>query len=667
VEIAASPRVLLAEIAVVVILSYFFEAAEHSIRRKFARTGSETGAEILNTLFKEITVLGFVAFVIFLVTHTGAADILAPKFFTCDRIYTGGHNTLSATFETVHMMIFMLLVVLLAQAAAMYLASERIAKRWIGYERAVGRSTGNDDIESKLVQSGYLSRIVDNSEPSGFRLEQKRAFSYGSNWIQRVFRRSRPLQKLIMWRAIRHEFLFPRTDSGRDVKRVPDPSLFSFTEYLKQRMGKIVTSLCHVDRTTWFVTLVLLAAPLYLYQISNSVVPEAVQCVIAWGIAGVGLVMATLLERETYRLTPIVPQDSRNIVRLFSGDSFQMLRRVKLPGLRDRPEPVDEGEDKPRLGVPEAVRGRQRTDLSSKGFMTAFRILSFVQATSTTALILSHLSAPVVGRWAQICYFVAWLEWPVMLFLITPVIVRRLTIRTSILYEKDDRLIRKVTLETKQSILRDYSRLVQIIGFEARAQSIDEEWTQKDGQAWSRKKSIQLVLLGLRRFDKLSSIERAEIWSLFAAWEHEGRGVADTREFLAAFESMGCERPQEAVDNLLRALDFDGSGDVNWMKFKALFGLATAERPDEEMQEDLATSFKHMNTEDDGELTIFNISDGFKKMNVGVSLDDVANLLFLHFGMAKPHLTMPEFADFIKNNRAEANPGKASGKSEEHH
>jgi len=651
-DVASNPRVLIGEIAIVVILSGIFEKLEHKARRRFARSGHETGAEILNTLFKEITTLGFVAFVIFLVTHTGTADVLAPMILRTDCIQVHGHNPLSATFETVHMMIFMLLVVLLAQAAAMFYVSEQITDRWGGFERVASYGSSKGSLETKFEEAGYIERVPDAGSPRGTKLVEKKPFTYGKNFISRMLLRTGTLHKVIMWRAIRHEFLFPspaEEDPGRENRKVIDPSLFSFEQYLRTRLGKVVLSLIHVDRWTWFVSLALMAIPLWINKTYTWIPNEALHCGVAWFIGLLGVIMVVILEHDTFRLTPSLPKQVHKVLQIFSGESVQMLRRTKLPGWADRPGLEGPSEDA-KVGLPLALRGKKPL-LSSGTSKLFFRMISFFQAVSVTSLILSHMSTPLVGRAETFFYFMAWAEWPFMLFFIIPVIIRRLTIRSSIEAEKDERLIRKVTTSTKECLLRDYGRLVQILGYERRADTTGEPWTQPNSDAWSSKQAIQTVLLGLKKFESMSPIEKREIWDLFAAWDGGNNGIADSREMVEAFKSMGSPDSQKMVDSLLRCVDFDGTQSINWMKFKALFGLATAERPEAELREDLRYSFNFLDKDGNGNLSIFELADGFKGMNVGVGLDDIANLLFLYFGMAKPTITIDEFVGWVIADR----------------
>jgi len=202
----------------------------------------------------------------------------------------------------------------------------------------------------------------------------------------------------------------------------------------------------------------------------------------------------------------------------------------------------------------------------------------------------------------------------------------------------------KVVMQGKESLLRDFVRLVQLVGFERRASM--EGGLPVDGQ-FGRRSEIHLVLQGLKKFERMSEDEQREISLLFAAWDGRGTGVMETREMVEAFSTMGVENPQTAVQNLIRLLDFDNTGKLSWMKFKALFGLAVGDVPDEDKHLDLSLTYEMLDTDHDGELTIFELSDGFERMHIGIGLDDMANLLFIHFGIAKPFVTRAEFVQWM--------------------
>ncbi|CAK0795533.1 unnamed protein product [Prorocentrum cordatum] len=126
--------------------------------------------------------------------------------------------------------------------------------------RAFG--TSPDTLESKLLDRGYLSLKTDSSAPRGMVLQMERPFSYGRGLEERLQLRDDPLHKLVMWRAIRHEFLFPRSKftRGEDAMSLrPELGLFSFEGYLRARLGKTAVDVVQVDGSTWLLTLAVLA------------------------------------------------------------------------------------------------------------------------------------------------------------------------------------------------------------------------------------------------------------------------------------------------------------------------------------------------------------------------------------------------------------------------
>jgi len=494
---------------------------------------------------------------------------------------------------------------------------------------------------------------VDSSSPRGVRLVEKRPFSYGNYfWGDHI-------SNHIMWRAIRHDFLFPKIDEWyamghKKVKTVPDVGLFSFEHYLRLRMGKIVLSVIHLDRWTWLVTLGLLALPLWAVKAYPWIPSEFVHCFLAWTLALLGLIMTAVLQRDTFLFTPPVPRQVLKIMHLFSGESFQILRRAKLPGWLDRPILDDPDHEQPQLEHAPALIQKRPAFFKSDRLRLYFRMLSFLQAVSVTSLILSHLSEGISGRANLLYYLLAWAEWPFMLFVLFPIILRRLTIRSSIAFEKDDKLIRKVTTSTKESLLRDYGRLAQVIGMERRAVRNEEGWTAEQTVFWHRRDAMQWVLRGLRKYDTLPMSDRREFWVMFAAWDAADKGVAAKREISEAFRLMGVHNSERTVENIIRLVNFDGKPILNWMKMKAVFGLACAERPAAEVAEDLRWSFDYIDANGDGQLTIFEMADAFKCMHLGLTIDDIANLLFIYFGGAKPTITRQEFVDFVMSKKTKA-------------
>lgn len=681
-QVASDPRIFLGEVACLVVLSSLFDSWERWARRQIKESKEETGRVILDALFKEITGLGFIGLLLFLATRSGVGGSLSGLLLGAPA-EGEGNNLLSETFENVHIMIFMLMVVLLFQGAAAFAITRQVSNDWGEYAQTRTFGTSEYTLETKVVEAGYLKRVPNPNAPRGVDLELVQPFGYGDSLLERQRLREDPLHKLLMWRAIRHEFLFPMKVFSRGeeaVTAVPERGLFSFENYLRRRLGKTVVALVDPDFGTWFAALVLLVPIVYACRSFPPVLVTALQCGCAWLLAAFAVLLTIVLEEDTYELTPQVPADLRMALRLFSGTSSPMLRRVaqlapgtvrsaytgsqtegeakskSLMGRRFRPGLGDaEGRGRPRLARPPEFDARRRSPgrfPSSESYRQIVCSLVFFQAICVTSLVVSYLSVPLDGWVDVVLYALSWAEWPVFLFLIAPVLVRRVTVRNSIEDEKDEPLIRKVSLQSKEDLLRDFVRLVQIAGLERRAEDRGEAWTHEVPESWASAEAEATFNRGLTKWYNLPMTEKAEVWNMFAVLDVDNDGVFDIDGLGDILRVTGCCRsPMVAAKNLLRLVDaHDGHGKkvMSWREFKVMVTLATQNREPEEVREDLLVFFNVLDEDNDGEVTVFDLSRGFKEMRIGMSSNDAANLLYTYFGRAMPTITSTDFVDWVQ-------------------
>jgi len=483
-----------------------------------------------------------------------------------------------------------------------------------------------------------LERRPSQEGPLSYELISRRPYDFGR---QASFYRAsvhKHLRRIVIWRALRHHFLFPaiQRDSSR-IRGMLDPSLFNFEQYLRPTLAKVVLSLIHVDRITWFITVMLLIGPLYAHRLFPWLPNEALVCAVAWLLALAGFALASFLDKDVVQMTPQVPEEASSILRLFSGENIQMLRRLRLPGWSSRPGL--EVNSKAKLGAPIRVE----STFTSHSYTIFSRILSLLQAVLVTFLLLSHMTISRTGGWRTVLTILAWAEWPLMLLVIVPILIRRLTLFTALVSNKDPDQIRKVTLESKQSLLRDYVRLLQLAGFARRMLPVLLSSMQWEG----RRSAILFIGQGLRRWEAMSQDHKEEISLLFEAWDGAGTGFMEPRELVEAFSSMGMADPRALVRALIALVDFDGMTTLNRMKFKALMGNAVGDALPEEKKLDILRAFSVLDRDDSGLLSVFEVADGLKAMHVGVDREDVAHLLHMHFGVAKPYVTPNEFVEWL--------------------
>jgi len=682
-EISLNPQIFLGEVAMVVLLSSFYERGEKWLRNELRLTGNEAAIEILNVLFKEITGLGFIGLLLFIATRSGTASALSAQIFRTPALEEGSEDPLAETFEDVHIMIFMLMVVLLFQAAASLVITQQISKVWRGFSQTRAFGTAEGSLESKFVEAGYLERVPNSSAPRGIDLVLKKPFSFGRGFWERYQLRTDSFHKLVMWRAIRHEFLFPRSKVKRGEEMIrdnPEYGLLSFEAYLTERLGRTAVALVEVDTETWFLTFLLLIPLVY----ACVALPEAdvlkIQCAAVWLLAAASLALAVVLEEDTYELTPKVPRDARQTLRLFDGTSSQMLRRAaqlapnavrggggggasasSVMGRRYRPGLGDaQARRRPFLGRPLGyyVRkqpGQENRFPSCDTYLRILRLLNFLLAVCITSLIVTYLTQPPETALDLLTFGVAWTAWPVVFFWLYPMLLRRLTVRNSIEDEKDLSVLRECIVQGKQSLLRDLMRLIQIAGFERRAEMEKKAWTQRGGATWTKEQAAEMCEKGSRLFKKLPRQQQLEIWDVFGAADVDNDGHVSADELkdmcfqVLSHGALSNESlPMESAQNIVRLVDFEGKQRTTWPGFQALMMLATVERPAHEQRDDLERFFDAIDEDQDNEITVFELAGGVQGMRVALTSDDVSNFLYTHFDTAKPTINKAEFIEWLE-------------------
>jgi len=410
-----------------------------------------------------------------------------------------------------------------------------------------------------------------------------------------------------------------------------------------------------LDMTVWGLTLLvsvpLMATCLHLTLEGR----KAAQCLLAWFLWVSASALTCVLGEELYRLMPSVPEDARQILNLFSGTSSQMLRRQISP--EDAPHKF--GAPGMGSGALRSWRGRSSNSLWARmshvplaSYQQLFRLLAFWQAVCATWLIVSSLSEPKETLMSHVLECLTWLEWPLMLFQTVPCLVRYLTILNSIGDQVDEREIRKVVLGGKQGLLKDYMRLIQLQGFFGRAKERGEAWATCTGPG-QEADARRALRSGLHKFRTLPASEQNEIWMVYLTWDVDYDEGVSAEEIRQRFHSMGFVSEASMTDGgaapaLVRLVDHDGTGELSWEKFQAMASLATVDRPEKELSEDIHTFFELIDTDGDEKVTVVEITHWLQSTIQGsINENDVASLLYKHFATATNTVSQDEFEEWI--------------------
>eukprot|EP00397_Hematodinium_sp_SG-2012_P018199 GEMP01018634.1.p1 GENE.GEMP01018634.1~~GEMP01018634.1.p1 ORF type:complete len:731 (+),score=165.48 GEMP01018634.1:109-2301(+) len=323
--------VFIFEILVVILLSLGFEQIQERLDHRFHSMGKKGEKMMLmkETLFGEIMTLGFIGLLVFIMTKTGEAKMLAQRLFPRDEL-EGEGDPLSETFEIVHMVMFCVMVTFIAQCSLLMVIATRQSAQWERWEatHVLGApGDGATSFEHGLIKYGYLSKKGDD-------LIVNKMLSYERTWWPR---KSDELLELIQWRAIRHEFMFPSANdtfqTGRSesmlrsaIHNVKEPHFFSFSEYLDEALGEAFVELVEVDLKTWVIA-ALLCPALHLALSLSWEYHCTLAATLSWTWVAITLAFGVNVSNIYFDLIPDLPTDPRKLLTIFSGTTLHALKK----------------------------------------------------------------------------------------------------------------------------------------------------------------------------------------------------------------------------------------------------------------------------------------------------------------------------------------------------
>ncbi|KAL7559193.1 hypothetical protein ACA910_013200 [Epithemia clementina (nom. ined.)] len=626
------------DLLVVVVIALFLILATlafETMKDHLEESVSEDMEVILEKLFGELTILGFLAIVTFVLTQTGALEKISLKVFG-----EGRDEELLEYFESVHYSIFFIMVFFVIQVLILIQEASLTEQQWEELDE-LAKMPG-----SRISMTGAVSMSMHQNF-------KKKDSIFALCFPQLRDRKIERAQMHLTFKALREEFLLERSlddpfHPAPEDKRVD--SDFNFGRYLSLAQAYTLTRIVEVEDKTWFFFGVLIIAFYGVCQLVGRDIE-----VIAWIVVGVGwwvffanvlfenhmiairnqFIPKKFLNPETTEQL-LLEQDldfdeSNGGEKTFDEksvdegsylvDTFNGVRNIELPGWCD----VDlEKYRKSRNWLVRCLVGGNPNRQQALFFMDSygpklyFLILqSNLIFTGAYAGILLLTFLPYIYKlynWPLFGAFAVLASLPILgISYNKKRVVAALAQVSSIGAYRKPQIVSDVLLETKTG------RVVRTFLI------IHKMWYTAQ-QSIKKADSKHKMMRATSRTNSFSSLEQMEVAKSFDALDADHSGSISHEEFRSLLTRLGAHMTDREFNRMVATLDADNDGEVTKEEF--IDWYATQSDADSltlrERARDLFGMFDHDNS---GEITIGEFKAKLDALQMGFSVDETGAIV----------------------------------------
>ena len=658
------------------------------IKDMVLESATEQLRPILNQMFSEMTVLGFIGIVAFFINKAEFLDNISENVFGTSEEEKA---ELKEMFENVHMMIFLVMIIFIVQVLKSMLEGGKILRHW-----RLMQDEGFGEAKFTELKSKYKDILSDLRahplEPFG---DPRRG----------TYERTR---SLLEFNALRKAFI--QGDSNENKENAL-PHDFDFANYLATSMGLVLAEMVELPLYTWL-GLEIIALVFYLIQ---TVCPRVVLLWV-WIAFGAALVfaLACLSDHIDWIKSQLIPDSAyagipehqivnqivgptsplRRVVKwllcgcgCFGGASSVALPRGSRPGagsLNAEGVPLiptgsssqygssADGGSKPYLRRPPCTH---RTPLQMKflgpppnkqemlfwldvkGVATHLFMLRIANiGTSVYLSILFYQFVPFAREYYAasplifaIVIIVAIVPVLLLFGYYSPEVIRNHTFVTSIEMMKRPKIIRRIIREQKtQKSIRALILLNQM-------RVAHERQTQRQVQNSNPEEARR------RRAESLAIMDaskRVEMEKMFDLYDDDNSGEIDTEELGQLMKSLGRVMTEPELRSMFAELDEDNDGHVSKNEFLTWAALQDSECNKEgsehdsieELAEDM---FRMFDPDNDGEVTVEEFAECMNRFGSALTVDEISDLVHELDENQDGTINVEEFSEMLKKHAAD--------------
>lgn len=612
---------------------------------------------VIESLFGEMTVLGFLSVSTFVISKSGLFEMLSVAIF-------GEGDEFLEMFETVHYCLFFVMILFVVQVLVLAREGEEIEAEWLKMDRVCRDPEFFNKIYLQRQKSMALRK---NKEKSNF-YKTIRAMVLLMPYFRDKEREAR--DDKLLFHAMREEFILERSlippfQPANPDHRVPDD--FNFGRYLSVCLGHTLSEIVEVHILTW-----MFMAVLTTLVYSVILLLESDNLRFAWFWVGLGWFFFCYNLYFEFHLIKIrfgfaghglmgdsADNYSHHLVKRHSWISEKSCKQSWLRESREDLAAMDgaggASEDTPlndsfsnggaleslenlpawcRIDI-EEFRARKRTWLAKLLWPNA-------QPNRHDALFWTEKKGPFVSMLiVQINLVFTGVYVGLLVVVFYPIILDENGSAMLLLYMLLTLLPSAGMIWNKKHMVSCTSQVCSVGAYrrpQLVANVLREEKIERVVRAFIvlykmhraamdvSNQPKNLTNQKLHYSESLDSLQVAEVEKTFHMFDHSGDGNISIEEFDSIMRSLGVQMSPERLNNMIAVLDVDGDGEVSKEEFLQWYA--------DEMGEDDLTNkeralylFKIFDQDDSGEITLTEFKTTLDAFNLGFTVDEIGDIV----------------------------------------
>jgi len=603
-------------IIMLILLTIGFETAKHRVFESVDKVMKP----MIDSMFREMTILGFLSMVTFLITKFGFVSSLSSKFF-------GESDFLLEIFELVHYTIFFVMVFFINQVLLCAKETMMTQALWIKMDKDFRRDGFMENLVKKMKDSGLsCEHTIDDIFKKTGKIK-----ILNRGWGSKV-----TLEDELSFYALREEFIKDRSPTTflpvSEDSRVPAD--FNYGRYLGLCLAKMLKRIVDIKHETWYFFIVSTIIFYVIEALTNN------SEIIAWSWVFLGYLFLTfqrffdrslnhivkafvslegthlleLLKKEEI----IVNFESDEVENLIENESNEVLNgsieKFRLPKWCH----IDLDSYKKnrsiimKLSKKEHNKNRKYLvylfeEYGPKIYLIMFQVI-LVFIGIYCALLLVHF-LPVIKQEHGTVFFLLYT------FIAFFPVFAMVTNQRNLL----------ITLTQCCSIgSHRWLQVISTVSREAKTQQLVHTLVML--HEWQRLATGEHVKRDIRRRTTVSKLDMNHVQGIFDNFDEDGSGILEAEEIKGIMKYVGLKLSNESIESIINTLSKNGNGEVLEEEFLQWYA--------DYMFDDSVTLpqraqflFDIFDKDQNGHITIGEFKEQLDSMSIGFTIDEIGQLV----------------------------------------